>query len=484
MPQCTESNLQEALEALANGQTLKKASSKWGVPRSTLQNRLKGVQSRDVASSDSQRLSLTQENCLAEWIRVQGNLGLPLTHHQFKVMAEGILQVDGNFRPLGKKWVQKFINRNPSIKVQRCRAIDFQRVNGASENIIRPWFDRLAESEIMAIKPCNRYNMDETGILEGRGSNGLVLGSSECRSLLKKQPGSRAWTSIIEWYQRPAPVIPFGRDFYDSWKFTATENGWIANTTAVEWLKEVFLPLTTPGDPQEKRLLIVDGHGSHETTEFTFMCFQKNVNLLFLPSYTSDVLQPLDQSVFSPLKTAYRKQLGLIAKWDAGTVMGKRNFITCYSKARQVALASKNIISGWKWAGLWPVNVAKPLSSPLMLTSTSTPSQPTCEAHPGKLSVKSHMKIANETSPVLLLTPRKKDELRGQLRLSSEEDYQIAAAQQKIEALESQVEAGRARNRRRDQTDPSSKFVDIESIRRAQIDAGDFINNTNETSGA
>ncbi|KAI1000588.1 hypothetical protein K3495_g7605 [Podosphaera aphanis] len=208
MPQYTENHLQEALKALANGQSLKKASSKWGVPRSTLQNRLKGVQSRDVASSDSQRLSLTQENCLAEWIRVQGNLGLPPTHHQFKVMAERILQVDGNFQPLGKNWVQKFINRNPSIKVQRCRAIDFQRVNGASENIIRPWFDRLAESEIMAIKPCNRYNMDETGILEGMGSNGLVLGSSERRSILKKQPGSRAWTSIIECISATGKALP------------------------------------------------------------------------------------------------------------------------------------------------------------------------------------------------------------------------------------------------------------------------------------
>ncbi|KAI1001771.1 hypothetical protein K3495_g6434 [Podosphaera aphanis] len=172
--------------------------------------------------------------------------------------------------------------------------------------------------------------MDQTGIFEGRGSNGLVLGSSECRSILKKQPGSRAWTSIIECISATRKALPprviykginvqqqwFLLDMtsYDSWKFIATENGWITNTTAVEWLKEVFLPLTAPGDPQEKRLLIVDGHGSRETTEFMFMYFQNNLNLLFLPSHKSHVLQPLDQSVFGPLKTAYRKQLGLIAE--------------------------------------------------------------------------------------------------------------------------------------------------------------------------
>ncbi|KAI1007793.1 hypothetical protein K3495_g446 [Podosphaera aphanis] len=135
---------------------------------------------------------------------------------------------------------------------------------------------------------------------------------------------------------------------YDSWTFTATENGWTTNSTAVEWLKEVFLPSTAPGDVQEKRLLNIDGDGSHETTEFMFMCFQNNVNFIFLPPHASHVLQPLDRWVFGPLKTAYRKQLGLIGQRDAGTVTDKRNFIPHYNKARQVALTSKNIISGWK----------------------------------------------------------------------------------------------------------------------------------------
>ncbi|KAI1001453.1 hypothetical protein K3495_g6746 [Podosphaera aphanis] len=79
MPQYTENNLHEALDALANGQRLKKASSWWGIPRSTLQNRLKGVQSRDVASADSQRLSLTQENCLGKDGSERSLRGMPVT---------------------------------------------------------------------------------------------------------------------------------------------------------------------------------------------------------------------------------------------------------------------------------------------------------------------------------------------------------------------------------------------------------------------
>ncbi|KZL86690.1 transposase, partial [Colletotrichum incanum] len=44
--------------------------------------------------------------------------------------------------------------------------------------------------EVQAIKPANRYNMDETGILKGKGSNGLVLRSSEVKAIQRKQPGS------------------------------------------------------------------------------------------------------------------------------------------------------------------------------------------------------------------------------------------------------------------------------------------------------
>ncbi len=40
--------------------------------------------------------------------------------------------------------------------------------------------------------------MDETGIMEGYGLNGLVVGHAEKRKVQGKQPGSRAWTSIIE----------------------------------------------------------------------------------------------------------------------------------------------------------------------------------------------------------------------------------------------------------------------------------------------
>ena len=40
--------------------------------------------------------------------------------------------------------------------------------------------------------------MDETGIMEGLGINGLCVGSSATKFALAKHPESRIWTTIIE----------------------------------------------------------------------------------------------------------------------------------------------------------------------------------------------------------------------------------------------------------------------------------------------
>ena len=158
---------------------------------------------------------------------------------------------------------------------------------------------------------------------------------------------------------------------YDGWKFESTDNGWTTDATALEWLKTVFTPQTAPHDPKEARLLILDGHRSHETDEFMWECFQNNIHLLFLPPHTSYVLQPLDLSVFSPLKHAYRKRLGMLALLNDSTLIGKQNFLKCYKLARIDALTALNCKQGWSASGLWPVRMSKPLMNRLLLENSN-----------------------------------------------------------------------------------------------------------------
>ncbi|KAI1325482.1 hypothetical protein F5Y16DRAFT_377745 [Xylariaceae sp. FL0255] len=59
---------------------IKKAAQKWGVPKSTLADRLKNRPTFTNQQQPAQRLSKAQEDGLVEWILRQEALGYPVTH--------------------------------------------------------------------------------------------------------------------------------------------------------------------------------------------------------------------------------------------------------------------------------------------------------------------------------------------------------------------------------------------------------------------
>jgi hypothetical protein len=427
-PSYTEDDVQRALKEVAEGKSVRKAHLDWGVPRSTLQDRIYGRVPQKEAQEPYQRLSPVQEQRLANWVLIQEALGQGPTHAQIRAFAGRILAAKRDATPLGKRWMAGFIRRNPILKTKKQFQIDSARVNGATSDILKAWFQKLEVPIIKAIKAENRWNMDEAGIMEGQGENGLVVGSIHKRFIQKKQPGSKAWTSFIECISATGvalhPLVMFkGKSVqqqwfpteledFRGWQFTATENGWTSNATALEWLQKVFIPQTAPHDPSEARLLILDGHGSHETTEFMWECYSNNIHLLFLPPHTSHVLQPLDLSVFAPLKQAYRKQLSFLSLLTDSTPLGKRNFLACYRKARISSLTVANIKAGWKASGLWPVRMSKPLMNRLLLENSNQLAE---EA--SKTSRKEPIPDWNlDRSAIAWVTPQKSEDMRKQAR--------------------------------------------------------------------
>jgi DDE superfamily endonuclease len=192
------------------------------------------------------------------------------------------------------------------------------------------------------------WNMDETGLALGHYKNQLVIRTSSTKYAYIKSPENREWVSIIE------TVSP---DFL----FTTSENGWTSNDIGLRWLDEVFLPKTANNG--EKRLLLINGHRRHTSSEFMWKCYENDVLLAYLIPHSSHVLQPLDLSCFSPLKSRYRKELMDVAKFDDSAPIKKIRFLEYYDKARDENLNSTNIKSGWRAAGLVPFDPRKVIRS-------------------------------------------------------------------------------------------------------------------------
>ena len=222
-----------------------------------------------------------------------------------------------------------------------------------------------------------------------------------------------------------------------------------------------------------------------------YLCYQHNVHLLFLPPHTSHVLQPLDLSVFSSLKSHYRTEISYLGLLTDSSPIGKRNFLACYCKARKEALSAKIIKAGWKATGLWPKSIAKPLLSPLLLEiSNSTVS--TLQA-PQSFD----RTLGIDSLQVVLSTPRKSAEIKAQvarfealeenhtstqrllfrkiIKGFEEQESVLADHDYRIRSLEAQLEEARPRKRMKVRTSPNSRFADITKIRKAQIAAGEAI---------
>jgi hypothetical protein len=100
----------------------------------------------------------------------------------------------------------------------------------------------------------------------------------------------------------------------------------------------------------------LDGHNLHVTIEVVEKAKEVGLHLVTLPSYTSHVLQPLDVSVFGPFKHAFRIYRDIWAMNNKGKGAKKVVLAEWVSNALGRALTSKNIQSGFRATGIYPLN--------------------------------------------------------------------------------------------------------------------------------
>jgi DDE superfamily endonuclease len=91
--------------------------------------------------------------------------------------------------------------------------------------------------------------------------------------------------------------------------------------------------------------------------------FKNNVKLVYLLPHSSHILQPLNLSCFSVIKSRYRGQITNLARYKDSAPIKKIRFIQYYHKARTEGLTGSIIQSGWRAAGIYPWDPRKVIRS-------------------------------------------------------------------------------------------------------------------------
>ncbi|KAI1514845.1 DDE superfamily endonuclease [Pyrenophora tritici-repentis] len=302
-------------------------------------------------------------------------------------MADKLLAARGTSQ-VGQKWPANFVKRTDSLRTCFNQAYDRQRALCEDPALIRTWF-KLVEETKAKYGICDEdvYNFDEAGFIIGKITTQLVITGAERRGRPKTlQPGNREWVTLIAAISAAGWLVPpfliFASQYHLSawyeeakiprdWAIAVSDNGWTNNELGVEWLKH-FNAHTQARSIGARRLLIVDGHKSHQSLAFQELCKENNIYTLCMPPHSSHLLQPLDVGCFSPLKRAYSREVESLMRNHINHIT-KLEFLPAFKIAFNRAFTLANICSAFRGAGLVPLQLEAVLSKVDVQLRTPTP---------------------------------------------------------------------------------------------------------------
>jgi hypothetical protein len=303
-------------------------------------------------------------------------------------MANQLLRARGA-SSVGKLWASNFVRRQPELRTRFSRKYDYQRAKCEDPKVIGEWFEVVRNVKAKyGIVDEDTYNFDETGFMMGIIFAGMVVTTSDGLGKAKlAQPGNREWATVIQGVNAQGWAIPpfiilAGQyhlaNWYTecnlpaNWRIATTNNGWTTNEVGLDWIKH-FDHYTAPRTKGTYRLLILDGHESHHSTEFELYCQNHNIITLCMPPHSSHLLQPLDVGCFGPLKQAYGRQIEDLMRAHINHV-SKLEFLCAFREAFFASMTEKNIQGGFAGAGLMPYEPERVISKLDVKLRTPTPS--------------------------------------------------------------------------------------------------------------
>ena len=349
---------------------------KYGVVDTTLRRRHRAEnEPRSTADSKRQLLTPQQEAELVKWIKQETQGHQPPSRFSVKDKASILAG-----REVGRNWVYKFYHRHTDDLVFKTSTpMDRNRHKADSYHKYDCYFNYLGKKlDEYDVAPGNTYNMDEKGFALGQMNRSKRFFSKELwdRKQVRAplQDGSREWITILACicadgtallpgliYQSEASMVQ------DSWVqdidqdhgafVAASPSGWTNHDLGLQWLIQVFDRQTKAKARRSWRLLYVDGHGSHLTTQFLDYCMNQKILVMRFPSHSTHTLQPLDVVAFSSLGTAYSQQLERFRERTHGQLgLSKADFFGLFWAAWQSSFSKDLIKKSFDATGLFPWN--------------------------------------------------------------------------------------------------------------------------------
>ncbi|PZC71419.1 hypothetical protein B5X24_HaOG213482 [Helicoverpa armigera] len=385
--QCSLNQYEDAYKETKRGNSLRQAAEMHDVNRMSL---LRYVRKRDNASTgDNENNSISmgyvahnkvfseqQEQQLSKYLQRCADIYFGLTAKEVRKLAFELATQYNLKRPAtwaenemaGEEWFRSFLNRNPSLSVRVAQATSLSRATSFNKTNVEAFYDNLqVVMDRHPYEPQDIYNVDETGVTTVQKPDKVIArcGTRQVGAVTSAERGTLVTVAFavnaLGNTMPPFFIFPrvryhdhFVRDGPVGSVGAANPSGWMQDLSFLEFLKH-FKKFCN-ASLTHKVLLVLDNHSSHIHINTLDYCKENGITLLSFPPHCSHKLQPLDRSVFGPLKKAINTACDGWMRSHPGKTMTIYDIPGIIKIAMPLALTQANIQAGFMKTGIYPYN--------------------------------------------------------------------------------------------------------------------------------
>ena len=388
-------NVIAALNDIHNGISISQAARTHGVPRTTLSSKKHGIYPIERKMGPETILTKSEENQLTQWMLHLKDNGFPVTKSQLLDSVHRIITLSKRKTPFtngrpGRKWLDAFMKRNPIIGEKTAQNLSRARAS-VTEGGIRNWFAGVQQYLITnnlldTLKdPARIFNMDESafylapkpGKVLARKSDKVVYSftqndDKECLTVLFAGSASGAKPPPMVIYPYIRLPLSVSESLPDEWAAGKSESGWMTAETFYEYIVNIFHPWLIKTGVTLPVLLYIDGHTSHVTYHLSEFCAENGIVLIALHPNSTHIIQPMDVSVFRPLKAEWLKGVTNWRLLNYGAKLKREDFAKLLKEVADKSITIEIIVNGFRKCGLFPFSADAVDYSRIVVTSAST----------------------------------------------------------------------------------------------------------------